>query len=211
MQELYHRIQCMMANPNIGDSAILLIPNGDGFLPFPGFQFGGNELDTIRYHAPQGLDMDILHHVGTLDGVGLPVYSSMTETEQQQAILSHNTQSSTTDIGEESLPCREAIYRDQRTGPLTPAYASSPQSTNFDHRYGPVIAIGSASPCLQGQTIIPAALADTDVSDVRNSHARSSVAASCRDETGSGPTVLSFISSGIRYYRCDVRYVYLRL
>ncbi|KAM6494015.1 hypothetical protein JOM56_010376 [Amanita muscaria] len=147
MKELNHRRQGMMANPNIGNSAILSIPNGDEFLPFPGFQFGGNEPDAIRYHAQQGLGMDVLHHVGTLDGVGPPVYRSMTVTGQQQAsaILSHNIQSSTTDIGKESLPCRElASYRDQRTAPFTPAYASSPQSTNFEHGHAPVIAIGGA-------------------------------------------------------------------
>ncbi|KAM6494017.1 hypothetical protein JOM56_010378 [Amanita muscaria] len=147
--------------------------------------------------------MNIRHQADTLDAAGPPVYTSMKVVAQQQALAawSCNTQTSMTDIGEENLPCLEAAnYHDKRTTSFAPVYPPFPQSTNFDYGHAQEIAFSSASSCLPGQTISPVALIDT--SDNKDDHAKSSVTAPPRD----GPTVLSFVSGGIKHYRCECGY-----
>ncbi|KIL54784.1 hypothetical protein M378DRAFT_174066 [Amanita muscaria Koide BX008] len=192
----------MMAKPNIEDSATLPIPNGGTLLSFTELGFGGSDVDAFQYHLSQGLGMDILHHADALDAAGHPVSMKVAGQHQAWAALSHNMQTSMTEIGDESLPCAEvARYHDKRT--ITPTHATSPQSTNLDYGHAPEMGFGSARSGPPRQTPSPAALPYT--SDNRDGHARSSVSAPPRNEVG-GPTVLSFMSDGIKHHRCECGY-----
>ncbi|KIL57533.1 hypothetical protein M378DRAFT_381521 [Amanita muscaria Koide BX008] len=205
MKELYLRRQSMMAKPNIEDSVALPILNGGAFLPFTGLGFGRSDLDAFQYHLSQGLGMDILHHADALNEPKRPVSMKVAGHYQASAALSHNMQTSMTEIMDRSLPCGEvARCHDKRA--FIPAHAT-PQSSNLDYGHAPEIGLSSARSCLPGQTISPASL--TYISDNRDGHVRSSVSTPPRNRIG-GPTVLSFISGGIKHYRCECGYESVR-
>ncbi|KAM6490919.1 hypothetical protein JOM56_013623 [Amanita muscaria] len=200
MKMLYHRRQSMMEKSLMENPASLAVPSGGAFLPFAELGFGRSEIDAFQYRLPEGLGIDIPRHADTLSAAGPPVYTSMRAIAQQQTLvaLSRNTQTNMAEIGDGSLPCQAqelADYHDKRTAPLAPVYARFPQSINYGHAQE--IAFGSASSC---QTISPAALVGT--SDKKDGHVKSSVAALPRD----GPSVLSFVSGGIKHYRCECGY-----
>ncbi|KAM6493323.1 hypothetical protein JOM56_011457 [Amanita muscaria] len=198
MKECYHQRQNMMAKPNIEDSATLPIPNGGAFLPCTDIGFGGSDVDAFQYHL-SGHGMDILRHADALDAVGPPVSMKVAGQHQAWVALSHSMQTIMTEIEDESLPCGEvAGYHDKRT--FTLAYATSP---HLDYGHASEMGFGSAISDLPGQAISPAALAYT--SDNRDDHAGSPLSAPSRNEMG-GPTVLSFMSDGIRHYRCECGY-----